>query len=290
MTDSNSSATGLVAIRGLQEPDLAGALELESRERWNQTLADWKRMLRLDPGGAFAALDGNSLVGTVTTTTYGSDLAWIGMMMVAAPWRGRGIGKRLMGAALGYCVARSVASVKLDATPAGRPLYESLGFVAEGSLERWQGTVQGGGEATAERFDASLLPQLRDFDRRAFGADRGELLGSLIAEAAVPPVVEVAAPGSLRGYALARQGTNATYVGPIVALDERDARRLLGRLLGRLCGPVCLDVPVRSGGLTDLLRERGFEMQRELTRMCRGTATAAGLSGSIYAIAGPESG
>jgi GNAT superfamily N-acetyltransferase len=110
-----------IAIRVLRETDLASAFDLERRERWNQTTADWQRLLRLDPRGAFAALDGERLVGTVTTITYGRALAWIGMMLVAEAFRGRRIGNRLMRAALGYCTARGVATVKLDATPAGRP-------------------------------------------------------------------------------------------------------------------------------------------------------------------------
>jgi Acetyltransferase (GNAT) domain len=131
---------------------------------------------------------------------------------------------------------------------------------------------------------------LRDLDRQAFRADRGALLDQLIEEASVQPVVETDPSGSLRGYALARPGANAIYVGPIVALDEHCARRLLDHLLNRLSGPVCLDSPAPGGALMLSLREHGFARERGLTPMSQGAPTSAGLTPSIHAIAGPETG
>lgn len=128
-----------VEIKLLREAYLPAALKLEEREMWNQTARDWNRLLTLNPDGCFGAFCGEGLIGTVTVMTYGQNLAWIGMMIVAQEYRGRGIGKQLMLAALHYCESRNIATVKLDATPAGRPLYQSLGFLPELPLERWQG-------------------------------------------------------------------------------------------------------------------------------------------------------
>jgi len=100
------------------------ALELEEKERWNQTARDWKRLLTLSPDGCFGAFCGGQLIGTVTVMAYGQNLAWIGMMIVAQEYRGRGIGKRLMLAALDYCESKHIETIKLDATPAGRPRYQ----------------------------------------------------------------------------------------------------------------------------------------------------------------------
>jgi len=73
-----------IRISFLRESDVAAALELKEREHWNQTASDWKRLLKL---GCFAAFAREELVGTVTTITYREDLAWIGMMLVAQPYR-----------------------------------------------------------------------------------------------------------------------------------------------------------------------------------------------------------
>jgi hypothetical protein len=72
-----------VKIQLLTENDLTAAMRLVEPANWNQTQHDWRRLLRLEPQGCFAAwLDGR-LVATITTTIYGTELAWIGMMFVA---------------------------------------------------------------------------------------------------------------------------------------------------------------------------------------------------------------
>src|SRR2546428_12724540 len=85
-----------IEIRLLQESDLVDALRLGAQEHWNQTPSDWQRLLSLDPRGSFAASLHGRLIGTVTTVTYATDLAWIGMMLVDAGHRRCGIGMRLM--------------------------------------------------------------------------------------------------------------------------------------------------------------------------------------------------
>src|ERR671927_1874790 len=114
-----------VEIRLLGVADLPAAMRLKESAGWNQTEADWLRLLSLEPRGCFAATaEGGRLVGTVTTTTYGGELAWVGMVLVDPSLRRRGIASRLMGAALSYLDGEGIETVKLDATPDGRHVYE----------------------------------------------------------------------------------------------------------------------------------------------------------------------
>jgi hypothetical protein len=95
----------------------------------------------------------------------------------------------------------------------------------------------------------------------------------------------------LRGYALARRGSQATYLGPVVAEEAETAAFLLSDLLGRLgTGRVCVDLNTTYEGGARELAARGFSKQRELIRMSRGKMTAAGTSRMVFAIAGPEVG
>ena len=88
------------AIRPFTRDDIAPALQLCRSAGWNQLHADWSRLIEYQPNGCFVAeLDGR-LVGTVTTTSYGTELAWIGMMLVHPEYRRRGIGTELMNAAM----------------------------------------------------------------------------------------------------------------------------------------------------------------------------------------------
>src|SRR6185295_4451302 len=200
-----------IDIRLLFASDIPAAMRLKEAAGWNQTEADWRRLLSLEPNGCFAAVKEGRLVGTTTTTTYGSELAWIGMVLVDPQERRQGIATQLMKVALDY-LKDKVATVKLDATAQGQPVYEKLGFQFESVLERWSGTSKVRG---AETPKVDGMRDLLALDRVAFAADRSRLLEKLIDDACVPPVLLRAADGTLSGYAFARRGTNADYVGPV---------------------------------------------------------------------------
>jgi GNAT superfamily N-acetyltransferase len=275
----------------LGEEDTHAASALSAAEGWNQVAADWIRMIRLEPSGCFAAREGRQLIGTVTTTTYGRALAWIGMMVVHPDFRRQGIGAALMRRALDYLKGLGIASVKLDATPAGRPLYETLGFTAETEMERWQGVARpGAGREPHPPNDESLRP-LFVLDHAAYGVDRSRLLELLVAEGVSGPLVAPSSHGPPEGYALARRGRAATYIGPVVATTAGAAGQLLDGMLARLAGEdVCLDLH-RSGWLEPgVLAKRGLKKRRGLTRMRHGPRTDAAGARFICASAGPEFG
>ena len=104
-------------IRLLKASDVAEAMRLKAAAGWNQTEEDWLRLLSLCPDGCFAATAGARLVGTTTTTVYGRELAWVGMVLVDPEFRRRGIATALVRAALEGLDAAAVSTVKLDATP-----------------------------------------------------------------------------------------------------------------------------------------------------------------------------
>ncbi|HKQ56376.1 MAG TPA: GNAT family N-acetyltransferase [Candidatus Eisenbacteria bacterium] len=271
-------------LGSLRASDLEAALALSAGEGWNQTAADWSRLLGLEPSGCFAARDGERLVGTVTTTTYGRELAWIGMMVVHPEHRGRGIGAALMRMALDHLRGLGVACVKLDATPAGQPLYASLGFEPEAEFERWQGVPSIRGGADEPSWDDDARRRVAALDRNAYGVDRERLLVALM-ENGTSAVVDG------EGFALARPGRAATYIGPLIAASGLVAGKLLDEVLTRLAGEgVCLDLHI--GGLLapSALERRGLSKRRGLVRMRFGEPSPAGTSRSICAIAGPEFG
>ena len=59
------------------------------------------------------------------------------MMLVGERWRRKGVGRSLMGRALEHFEAEGVTTIRLDATPAGRPLYTSFGFVPDFEIRRY---------------------------------------------------------------------------------------------------------------------------------------------------------
>ena len=279
-----------IEVRLLEEVDIAAAVRLKELARWNQTEDDWRRLLRLEPNGCFCATVRGRVVGTTTTTTYGRDLAWIGMVLVDTNYRRLGIATRMMRAALDYLREVGVVTVKLDATPDGRPVYEKLGFKVESLIERWEG-VAGTQAVGCSTLDTSARREALALDHRAFGADRSKLIEMLVEDACVAPLALTAPDGRLTGYALARRGTAAAYVGPLLATISDGATALLDGLLGQLTGQrVYIDVNTDFEMGREILAARGLVKQRDLIRMSYGKESKAGTSPSVFAIAGPEYG
>ena len=265
-------------------------MRLKELARWNQTEQDWERLLSLEPVGCFCATIKGEVVGTTTTTTYGSELAWIGMVLVDPEYRRRGIAKRLLHVALEYLQHANVATIKLDATQDGHPVYEAIGFTLESRVERWQGTAVAGRTSDCKPLSPSDLAEILEIDLSAFSANRSKLIQSLIADACIAPIVSIAQSGKLNGYALARSGSNATYIGPLIASNPLQVESLLDGLLEQLAGQeVYLDLNAEFENGTDMLARRGFVKQRDLHRMYYGQANDK-TARQVFAIAGPELG
>ena len=278
-----------INIRLLFESDIPAAMQLKEGAGWNQTETDWRRLLALEPNGCFAAVKDGRLIGTTTTTTYGNNLAWIGMVLVDPQERRLGIATQLMNVAIDY-LKDKVATVKLDATAQGKPLYERFGFHVESVIERWSGACKARNAEATNVLDHDAIRELLALDRVAFAADRSKLIEKLIDDASVPPVLLSAANGALGGYALARRGTNADYVGPVVAKGPQHVESLLDQVLSELPGGrVYLDFNTECVASTSVLSDRGFVKERDLVRMSAGARTPK-TSPFVIAIAGPETG
>jgi len=278
-------------IRLLTEADVPAAMKLKESAGWNQTENDWRCLLELEPAGCFAAELNGELVGTTTTTTYEEELAWIGMVLVQPERQRQGIATRLMTTALEY-LKNKVATVKLDATPAGKFVYEGFGFKAEGLIERWtrNADLHHGGCGDGRILDSETLRELIALDSAVFKANRSKLIELLAANSCAGPVVKRAEDGALSGYVFSRKGSKADYVGPFVSQDASQVGPLLDQLLAKMTGS-SLYFDFNTSCICDpaVLAERGFRKERELIRMHYG-APSASTSSFVIGIAGPEVG
>ena len=275
--------------------DIPDGMRLKESAGWNQTAADWERFLRAGPDGCFVAVaegagaDGK-VCGTATTILHEGKFAWIGMVLVDSDFRGRGIGTGLLKKTIEYLDAKKIPSQKLDATPAGKPLYEKLGFVVEYELERWVLNREISGEDSSPTVEPTALNEILKWDRDVFGAERGGLLRSLH-DTDPDFTLTTTWENKLSGYALGRRGSRADHLGPWVAQDEAAARALLDEFLRRsrretIFADCFMDNPFARR----LLAERKFQSARPLTRMVRGTNQDPGRPELICAALGPEFG
>jgi GNAT superfamily N-acetyltransferase len=272
----------------MTEADLPLGLMLCRQAGWNQIELDWRRFLAMEPEGCFVAeLDGLP-VATTTTCIFGP-VAWIAMVLVERNARRRGIATALLTHALCFLDEQGARTVRLDATAAGQPVYEKLGFAPEYALTRYEGIAQRiDAVLPVAGMTADLLDELVTFDRRMTGAHREKMLTRLFEES-LETMRVVCRGRQLEGYATARRGENATQVGPCIATAHAGPS-LLADALSRCAGrPVFIDIPRDNAGATQIAEMAGLKAQRHFKRMHRGDPVADCVE-AIWAASGPEKG
>jgi ribosomal protein S18 acetylase RimI-like enzyme len=272
--------------------DLPSARELSAAADWNQVDADWRVFLEL---GHLMGIDapGHGLVATAATLPLGHEFGWISMMVVRADFRRRGLGRQLLGQCILDLAAQGLVP-GLDATPAGRELYQRHDFRDTWAMTRWKCERQGVAAASAavpglevRAATAADLDAISALDTSAFGSRRRSVLARLLERAPWLAALAVRA-GEPCGFLLARDGREAFQLGPLVATDADAAIALLGRTLVLLAGAAFVDVLDRHHEVATWLAAHGFAPQRRLTRMLYRRDEPFGDARLAVAIAGPE--
>ena len=283
-------------LRTMTMADIAAGLGLSKIAGWNQTAADWERFLRASPEGCFVAELEGEVCGTVTTISYENRFAWVGMVLVDPKHRSKGIGTKLLDAAIKHLEDQKISTIKLDATPQGKPLYQKMGFVPEYEIERWtlRRAITDLGladdRAPHQRLTVPLSDSIVDNDHEAFGADRSFLLESLH-QNAPEFTMGICNNGVLQGYTFGRRGLFADHLGPWLAKNSSSARDLLETFLARSRRETLIvDCPKVNNLAVGLSKSYGFTYSRLLTRMYRGTNAFPGRPDILCAILGPEFG
>ena len=311
----------MIAIRVMTVADVPLAMRLKEQALWNQTLADWWRFLALEPQGCFVAHWHGQPAGTAAAFVFGR-VGWIAMVLVDRALRGRGIATRLMEHALAYLDNRGVRSVRLDATPLGRPIYERLGFTAQWELTRLEGVAPNpgmGGQAASsvgwacsadpptclpaasppDELPFGLVPfsalspaqfaELSALDAQTNGTDRQRLLALLDCDAPGAARALLAA-GRLRGFAMLRNGSRATQIGPVAVLDDEAGLALFQAMARQTAArPIFVDIPDGNLPAVRWAQLQGLTVQRRFTRMLRGQPIVE-RPAYLWASSGPEKG
>jgi ribosomal protein S18 acetylase RimI-like enzyme len=215
------------------------------------------------------------------------------MVLVEKDYRGMGIGKTIISNLLNQL--HSFQSVKLDATPAGQPLYEKFGFKNEYlihrmtalSLDNFQPILSG---ITPEPVLISDIQEVIALDASIFGAERTTLVKSLINENPENSLC-IKRDGRITAFALGRQGRKYYQIGPVMASSLTDTIILISQTLLKLAGkPLVLDVPAHKVELIKWLNSVGFARQRDFVRMYLNQNHYPGEPENQYLICGPEFG
>lgn len=245
----------MATIRCLQEADLADCMKLKEAAGWNQTLADWRALLQWEPLGCFGVEEDGRVVSTATAVVH-DGVGWIGMVLTDPLFRGKGLATALMKHSLAY-LEPLAATVKLDASAEGEPIYRKLGFEEEAVIDRWVSAGVAAGSAL-------------------FGQYSGPLRHADI------PIEGIAECEG--AWAAGRPGSGAWYFGPCYGQSDEAVEQVARALLaGR--GKAVWDLfPAHPAAA--IASRLGFAPSRRLLRMTRGLP--APTPADVYAIAGFE--
>jgi predicted N-acetyltransferase YhbS len=161
-----------VIIRHAQAGDIDPALAAMSDAFGLELRAPTVHTLAAEsPDGALLVAEDDGVIrGTAASLAFGAT-AWLGGVTVTPQARGNGLGRQLTEAAIDALGERE--TILLLASAMGRPIYEKLGFEAEGTYRVFfSGAAKP--EKTVELRD--VTPEDREailaLDRRATGEDR----------------------------------------------------------------------------------------------------------------------
>lgn len=268
----DATGTNGYRIRRMERAELAFALDLAAAEGWNPGLADAGPFWDADPRGHFLGLLDGRPAATLCAVRYGPELAFIGLYIVMAPLRGRGLGMRLWQAALADMDARGTACAGLDAVPAQQEAYRRCGFVLARQSRRYEGRAGGAMPEGLSALAAAPEAELLAYDRRCFPAGREDFLRAWLSQPGHTGLA-LRRGGRLAGYGVVRPCRSGSKIGPLFADDDAAARTLLDGLgAAANPGPLYFDAPLSNPGAVRLAETRGMRAVFETGRMYRGPA------------------
>ena len=285
-----------ISIREMRPADLEALMQIKNAENWNQTEEDWLFLIRSNPKYCLVAVTGNKVIGSVTAMGYQQKLAWIGMMLVSENYRGFGVSKIL----LNNIIKRldKCNSIKLDATPAGIPVYKKIGFVEEYAIDRMVCSKFPSeiiDQEDARSYEISkILPDdingLLPLDKMIFGIERPELFRYLSTNKKKISF-QLKQEDHLKGFIFCREGSNYMQIGPLVA-DSLSMAKVLLNAAFKAVGekPILVDVLEVQKELKEWLLLKKFNHERSFKRMYLKSNDYSGKKENQFLISGPELG
>lgn len=222
-----------LSIRRLTEADLdsASAVLNAAYDSPPGQPTELPRCLKLQPDGwRLAAFDGLT-VGVGGAVDYGP-FSYIGLVGVLPEMQRHGIGRALMEHLIDWLHARRCPSILLDASVAGAPLYDRLGFVTDDRATLlYRDSVNALAFPPPPPHYRELVSEMQEndfpavvaFDWPRFGAQRPAVLASYLADHAHRAFVARNQDGKISGFLIAQE----RRIGPWVAESYDDAERLL---------------------------------------------------------------
>lgn len=277
-----------ISIVTFVEDDLPFGKKLTDLEGWDRTLAEWKRMFRVEPGGFFKATVGGRDAGIAAVLRY-DRIAWINSFIVREEYRDKGVGSALMKECLSHAWDAGADSIRLDSIAGVEPFYAKFGFKEEYSSLRF---IRPGEKfsSMADSVTEDDLKEILSFDRLFTRMNRARVLESIYRDNPRLALV-LRDEGGIGGYLLSSPCDSRIDLGPCVCRpkDDRCASILVKTAMGLDPAKkyrICVSADNRSAA--GLMRDLGFKESVPATRMSQGRRFVE--SESNYAMISPAEG
>ncbi|MFA6584528.1 MAG: GNAT family N-acetyltransferase [Elusimicrobiaceae bacterium] len=259
--------------------------ELSLSAGWSTTLEMWRLMLRLSLCSCYGHRSEDGTIISSSAIFKCDSLASLGMVLVRPDCRGRGLARE----AVTRCLADAPRlPVMLIATEYGFPLYSKLGFKAVGQERRFTSAShtanisEPDGACRIESLEKSDFDGVCSLDEKSCGANRGEILAALAAQATKCLVLR--RDSRVSGFGFCKEQAGICAIGPVTALNTEDAALLAARLISGFA-VTQIDAPSGNDGLSEILTGWNFKVTESLPVMLLNAEALPGTRSNIFAIA-----
>ena len=268
-------------IRPMTADDIDPANALARAQGWRDRARLYAFVLRVPTCRPLVGTIDGRIVATGLATANGP-VGWLGAIIVDSNYRRRGFGRTMTEELIGRLRADGCQTISLEATEAGRPLYDRLGFRVHCHYIE----MDPAGEAVEpappprtrlRRMKAADLPAVSALDRAATGEDRHAALTLLAEESGwileddsgLPEAEEWLEPApAIRGFLLPSDRGHGAIVAPL--FEDGEFLMRLHHFVGRAGpGPRC-GMPDAHGPDLAELAGRGWHDVGRLPRMVLG--------------------
>ena len=235
-------------IRAMNRTEVQELVRWADAEGWNPGLHDADFFWQADPAGFLAAEEDGVLAGGGAIVRHSGQFGFMGLFIVEASRRGRGLGTELWFARRDLLLDRLADGgvIGMDGVDAMVPFYEKGGFTQFTRHRRFQiEGVLGHLERSTNVVDVAAVDvvELADFDARHFPARRETYLREWAGQKGAVSLAFLEGE-KIVGFSVMRPCQLGWKIGPLFAETPAIAEALLQASLRENAGdPVFLDAP-----------------------------------------------
>lgn len=236
-----------MGIEQFRSKDMERFILLAAREGWICDSWELEFLISSFPRGCLVWREDGESVGFVTAIRYSSS-GWIGNLIVAPEWQGKGIGSSLFRGALSALIQDGASTVWLTASASGEPIYAAAGFRGIDTICRWRGKAAVNQASTV----SGRMKSQRNIDRGGWGDNREKIFEALNERTIIFDKGD--------SYLFLQDYPDGVQVGPWGAFSRKSASEVMLQALsckGKTRN-IFLDVPEQNFHAATILADNGF--------------------------------